>query len=120
MAPALQKHDWRDYFFAAFLAAHTAFILAESLALAAGLILPLAFLAAGAAAAFAAGAAPRTLAQRNLAAAEILALAAALILNFLFFGAGPATEAADEPSSWPSSFSRDWIFSFNVAAVRNC
>ncbi|MDD5139437.1 MAG: hypothetical protein PHY43_04145 [Verrucomicrobiales bacterium] len=101
-----------DYFFAAFLAAHTAFILAESLALADALILPLLFLAAGFV--------PLIFAQRNLAAAEILALAAALMVNFFFFGAKPPAEAAGEPSNWLSSFSSDWILSFNVAALRNC
>jgi len=85
-----------DYFFPAFLAAHNAFILAESLALAATLILPLFFLAAG----FAAGALPLIFAQRALAAAEILALAAALILNFFFLGAGLAAEVTVEPSNW--------------------
>lgn len=85
-----------DYFFAAFLAAHSAFILAEILALADALILrlPLPFLPAG----FAVEALPLILAQRNLAAAEILALAAALILNFRFPGAGPAAEVTVEPS----------------------
>ena len=105
-----------DYFWAAFLAAQIAFSLAESLALAAGLILPLRRLAAG----FAAGAVPLIFAQRALAAAEIFALAAALILNFFFFGAGPAAAGSGDPSNWFSSFSSDWILSFNVAALRNC
>lgn len=93
-----------DYFFAAFLAAHNAFILAESLALAAALILPLP-LALGAG--FAAGFDPLIFAQRALAAAEILALAAALILNFFFFGAGLAAEATVEPNNRANSFSSD-------------
>jgi hypothetical protein len=116
MTPALQKHCWRYYFFAAFLAAHNSFILAESLALAAALIFVFGFLAAG----FATDFLPLTFAQRNLAAAEILALAAALILNFRFLGAGLAAEVPVEPSRWPSSFSSDWIRSFNAAALRNC
>jgi hypothetical protein len=106
-----------DYFFAAFLAAHTAFNLAESLALAAALILRLPLALAGD---FAAGFVLLIFAQRALAAAEILALAAALILNFFFFGAGLAAEVTVEPNNLPSSFSSDWIFSFNAAALRNC
>lgn len=108
-----------DYFLPALRAAHNAFILAESLALAAALILPLALPAAGLAAGFDPDLAARTFAQRALAAAEILALAAALIVNF-FLAAGAATEAVVEPSNRPSSFSSDWIFSFNAAALRNC
>jgi len=106
-----------DYFFPAFLAAHNAFILAESLALAAALILPLPL---DFGAAFATGFFPLIFAQRALAAAEIFALAEALILNFFFFGAGPATGAVVEPNNRPSFFSSDWIFSFNPAALRNC
>lgn len=87
-----------NYFCAAFLAAHNAFILVESLALAAALILPLPFLAAGFV--------PLIFAQRALAAAEILALAAALILNF-FFGDGLAERVTVEPNNWLSSFSSD-------------
>lgn len=105
-----------NYCCAAFLAAQIAFNLAESLALAAGLILPLAFRVAG----LAAGATPLILAQRALAALEILALAAALMVNFFFLPAGRATDAAGEPSNWISSFSSAWIRSFNVAALRNC
>jgi len=100
--------------FLAFLLAQIIFILAESLALAAALIFPLAFLAG-----FTDGFCPFSFAHLALAAALILALAALLILNFLLGTAG-AAGLVEEPNSWPSSFSSDWIFSLSVAALRNC
>jgi hypothetical protein len=100
--------------FLAFLLAQIIFILAESLALAAALIFPLPFLAG-----FTDGFGPFSFAHLALAAALILALAALLILNF-FFGTAGAAGLVEEPNSWPSAFSSDWIFSLSVAALRNC
>jgi hypothetical protein len=100
--------------FPAFLLAQAIFILAESLALAAALIFLLAFRAG-----FTDAFGPFSLAHLALAPALILARAARLILNF-FLGAAGAATVAEEPSSWPSSFSSDWIFSLSVAALRNC
>jgi len=87
--------------FPAFLLAQIIFILAESLALAAALILPLAFRAG-----FTDGFDPFTFAHLALAAALILALPAALIFRF-FLGTAWAAGLAEEPNSWPSSFSSD-------------
>jgi len=98
----------------AFLLAQAIFILADSLALAAALILPLAFLAG-----FTDACGPFSFAHLALAAALILALAALLIFHF-FFGTASAAGLVEEPNSWPSSFSSDWIFSLSVAALRNC
>lgn len=98
----------------AFLLAQAIFILADSLALAAALIFRLPFLAG-----FTDAFVPFTFAHLALAAALILALAALLILNF-FRGTAWAAGWAEEPNSWPSSFSSDWIFSLSVAALRNC
>lgn len=92
------------YFFAAARLAQISFILAESLALAAALILRFGF-GAGLTAGFATVVAFFTLAHRALAAALILALAAALILNF-FFGAGAMTAFGEGPKSFSNSFSR--------------
>ena len=87
--------------FAAFLLAQIIFNLAESLALAAALILPLAFLAG-----FTDGFDPFRFAHLALAAALILALAALLILNF-FLGTAGAADLVEEPNNWPSFFSSD-------------
>ena len=87
---------------------------AEILALAAALILRLAFLTG-----FAADSRPLTLAHRARAAAAILALPAALILRF-FFGATAVMDFVEAPKIRPSSFSSDWILSFMLAARRNC
>jgi hypothetical protein len=84
-----------------FLLAQIIFILAESLALAAALILPLAFRAG-----FTDGFPALTLAHLALAAAEIFALPAALIFRF-FLGTAEAAGLVEEPNSWPSSFSSD-------------
>jgi len=100
--------------FPAFLLAQIIFILAESLALAAALIFPLAFRAG-----FTEAFDPFTFAHLALAAALILALAALLIVNF-FLGTAEAAGLVEEPNSWPSAFSSDWIFSLSVAALRNC
>jgi hypothetical protein len=100
--------------FPAFLLAQAIFIFAESLALAAALIFLLAFRAG-----FTDAFVPFSFAHLALAPALILALAALLILNF-FLGAAWAVEVAEEPNSWPSSFSSDWIFSLSVTALRNC
>jgi hypothetical protein len=106
------------YFFAAARLAQISFILAESLALAAALILRFAF-GADLTAGFAGAVTFLTLAQRALAAALILARAAALILNF-FFGAGAAAAFGEEPKSFSNSVSRAWIFSLSAAALRSC
>jgi hypothetical protein len=76
---ATKTADYLD--FLAFLLAQIIFILAESLALAAALIFPLAFLAG-----FTDGFGPFSFAHLALAPALILALAALLILYF-FLGA---------------------------------
>jgi hypothetical protein len=83
-------------------------------ALAAALILRLAFLTG-----FAAIFCPLTFAHLALAAAAIFALPAALILRF-FFGATAVTDFVESPKIRPSSFSSDWILSFMLAARRNC
>jgi hypothetical protein len=87
--------------FPAFLLAQIIFNLAESLALAAALILPLAFRAG-----FTDDFPALTFAHLALAAALILALPAALIFRF-FLGTARAAGLAEEPNSWPSSFSSD-------------
>jgi hypothetical protein len=104
------------YFFAALIFAHLAFAKADSLALAAALILN--FFLTGLTA-LAAGFVALTLAQRALAAAEILALADVLILR-LCFGAGVITGLVEKPKTWLNSFSRASIFSLRFAAWRNC
>jgi hypothetical protein len=81
--------------------AHLALAAAESFALAAALILPLALGARLTATFF-----PFTFAHLALAAAESFALAAALILNF-FFGAAATADFVEEPKIRPSSFSSD-------------
>jgi hypothetical protein len=103
----------RSYFFLAdFLLAHTAFILAESLALAAVLILPLAFFTGFTDTLF-----PLTFAHLARAAAAILALLAALIFR-CFFGAELAWAGA--PRIWLSLVSKDAIWTLIPAARRNC
>lgn len=87
---------------------------AAILALAAALILRLAFLIG-----FASVFCPLTFAHRARAAAAILALPAALILRF-FFGATAVMDFVEAPKIRPSSFSSDWILSFMLAARRNC
>ena len=87
---------------------------AEILALAAALILRLAFFTG-----FATDFRPLTFAHRALAAAAILALPTALILRF-FFGAGGAAGSVEEPRIEISFFSSAWIFSLMLAARRNC
>lgn len=106
--------NWYYLDFLAFLLAQTIFILAESLALAAALIFPLAFLAG-----FTDAFGPFSFAHLALAAALILARAALLIFHF-FFGTASAADLVEEPNSWPSFFSSDWIFSLSVTALRNC
>ena len=83
-------------------------------ALAAALILRLAFLTG-----FSAVFCPLTFAHRAREAAAILALPAALILRF-FFGATVVLDFVEVTKIRPSSFSSDWILSFMLAARRNC
>ncbi len=96
-----------NYFLAARRFAQIAFNLAESLARAAGLILPLPFFVAGVTTDLTAGAVPLILAQRALAPAEILALAGLLMVNFFCFGPEPDAGVTVEPNNRPSSFSSD-------------
>jgi len=94
--------------------AHLALAAAEIFALPAALILALALGDCLSTTFF-----PFTFAHLALAAALILALPAALILR-LFFGTAAATGFVVEPKIRSSSFSRDEICSFIVAARRNC
>src|SRR5450432_2692889 len=82
------------FFLPAFLAAHTAFIFAESLALAAALIPPFFAGALAGALAVAPALAARTLAHRALAAARIFPIAAGLSF-FLVLGASLEAAGAE-------------------------
>ena len=113
----LDEMDYNDFLPAALTLAHRAFAIAESLALAAELILPRLF---GALTVILVGSAlaPLTLAQRAFCAAAILARAAVLIflgfsLDFPKIGAGTFKIEA-------SSFFNASSFSFKSAARRNC
>jgi hypothetical protein len=83
---------------------------ADILALAAALIVRLAFLTG-----FADGFVPLIFAHRAFCAAAILALPAALIFR-LRFGSASATGLDGEPKSLPIRFSSDSILSFMLAA----
>lgn len=86
------------------------FAAAEIFALAAALILRLAFLTV-----FATGFVPFTFAHLAFCAAAILALPAALIFR-LRFGSASVTDLDGEPKSLPIRFSSVWILSFMPAA----
>ncbi len=119
----LQLICFRNYFLADFLAAHLAFISAESLALAAALITNFFFAVLTTVGLTALGAvlalAALILAQRSLAAAEMRALPAALISPFLLAGLAAAVGAALAPCSCASCFSNAAIFSMRSAAWRS-
>jgi hypothetical protein len=99
---------------AALALAHRFFAAADILALAAALILRLAFLTGFAEEDF-----PLTFAHRAFCAAMILALPAALIFR-LFFGAAGATGFEAEPRNVPIRFCSDSILSFKSATRRSC
>ena len=115
-SPGRETHDHpvttesQSYFFcAAFLAFQNDFILADSFALFAALILRLDFFTG-----FPDDFFSFIVAQRAFAAAEILALPAALIFRRLRGAGAPLV-----PNNRVSSFSNDWILSLMSAARRN-
>lgn len=103
--------DYSDFFPDALTLAQRAFAIAESLALAAALILR--FFAGALTASFA----PLAFAQRAFCAAPILARAVALILLFFGVAAGAGVEA---PRIEASSLFNAKIFSLRSAACRKC
>ncbi|HUA37634.1 MAG TPA: hypothetical protein VMA35_04450 [Candidatus Sulfopaludibacter sp.] len=110
----LWHHDfiYSLFFPAAFALAHLNFAALAIFALAAALILRLAFLTG-----FEADFRPLAFAQRALCAAAILFLPTALI--FLRLLGADSLPAPSELKSLLSCFSSDWIFCFSVAALSN-